>query len=265
MTEWLGLPPLATAHGSQIDGLIGWTHIFMFVLFLGWGGFFTYCLIRFRRSRHPVADYHGTTSNTSSYLEGAVLVVEMVLLFAFSIPLWAARVDHIPPQRDALLVQVTGEQFAWNVHYAGPDGVFGRTDLKLLDLQSNPLGLDRNDPAAKDDVTTLNQLYLPVNKPIIVRLRSKDVIHSFGVPEFRVKQDAIPGLTIPIWFVPNVTTAEMRTRTGNAEFQYQIACAQLCGLGHARMRGFVTVQTAEEFQKWMDEQVQAASAPDPFR
>ena len=94
-----------------------------------------------------------------------------------------------------------------------------------------------------------------MNKPVIVKLRSKDVIHSFGVPEFRVKQDAIPGLTIPIWFVPNVTTAEMRTRTGNAEFQYEIACAQLCGLGHYRMRGFVTVQTAEEFQKWMDEKV----------
>ena len=189
----------------------------------------------------------------------------MVLLFAFSIPLWAARVDHIPAQRDALLVQVTGEQFAWNVHYAGDDGVFGRTDIKLLDLQSNPLGLDRTDPAAKDDVTTLNQLYLPVNKPIIVRLRSKDVIHSFGVPEFRVKQDAIPGLTIPIWFVPNVTTAEMRTRLGKPEFQYQIACAQLCGLGHAGMRGFVTVQTAEEFQKWMAEQVAAQSETDPFR
>ena len=157
-----------------------------------------------------------------------------------------------PRTSEALVVQVTGEQFAWNIHYAGPDGVFGRTDIKLLDLQSNPLGLDRSDPAAKDDVTTLNQLYLPVNKPIIVRLRSKDVIHSFGVPEFRVKQDAIPGLTIPIWFVPNVTTAEMRTRTGNPEFQYEIACAQLCGLGHARMRGFVTVQTAEEFQKWME-------------
>jgi cytochrome c oxidase subunit 2 len=265
MTEWLGLPPLATAHGWQVDSLIGWTHIFMLILFIGWGGFFTYCLFRFRRSRQPVANYHGATSHTSSYLEGAVLVVEMVLLFAFSIPLWAARVDHLPPQRDALLVQVTGEQFAWNVHYAGPDGAFGRTDIKLLDLQSNPLGLDRTDPAAKDDVTTLNQLYLPVNKPVILRLRSKDVIHSFGVPEFRVKQDAIPGLTIPIWFTPNVTTAEMRSRIGKPEFQYEIACAQLCGLGHARMRGFVTVQTAEEFQKWMDEQVQAASAPDPFR
>ena len=265
MTEWLGLPPLAATHGGQIDSLIGWTHLFMLILFVGWGGFFTYCLIRFRRSRNPVADYQGSTSHTSSYLEGGVLIVEMILLFAFSIPLWAQRVDHIPPQRDALLVQVTGEQFAWNVHYAGDDGVFGRTDIKLLDLQSNPLGLDRTDPAAKDDVTTLNQLYLPVNKPVIVRLRSKDVIHSFGVPEFRVKQDAIPGLTIPIWFIPNVTTAEMRNRTGKAEFQYEIACAQLCGLGHARMRGFVTVQTAEEFQKWMAEQVASQNEADPFR
>jgi cytochrome c oxidase subunit 2 len=151
------------------------------------------------------------------------------------------------------------------MHYAGPDGAFGRTDIKLIDLQVNPLGLDRSDPAAMDDVTTVNQLYLPVNKPIIVRLRSKDVIHSFGVPEFRVKQDAIPGLTIPIWFVPTVTTAEMRTRMGKPEFQYEIACAQLCGLGHARMRGFVTVQTADEFKKWMDEKVAEASEPDPFR
>ena len=267
MTEWLRLPPLATTHGAQIDSLLGWLHVFMLVLFVGWGAFFVYCLVRFRRSRQPVASYPGAKSHASSYLEGAVLVVEMVLLFAFSIPLWAARVDDLPPERDALVVHVTGEQFAWNVHYAGPDGVFGKTDIKLLDLQSNPLGLDRSDPAAKDDVTTLNQMYLPVNKPVIVKLRSKDVIHSFGVPEFRVKQDAIPGLTIPIWFIPNVTTEEMRTRTGKPEFQYEIACAQLCGLGHARMRGFVTVQTAEEFQKWLDEKVkeQSDTSADIFR
>jgi cytochrome c oxidase subunit 2 len=265
MTEWLGLPALATTNGGQIDGLIGWMHIFMLVLFVGWGGFFLYALFRFRRSRNPVANYAGVRSHASSYLEIAVAVVEAILLVGFSIPLWAARVDHVPAESEALLVEVTGEQFAWNIHYAGPDGKFGRTDIKLLDLQSNPLGLDRDDPAAKDDVTTLNQLYLPVDKPIIVRLRSKDVIHSFGVPEFRVKQDAVPGLTIPIWFVPNVTTADMRTRMGNAEFQYEIACAQLCGLGHAKMRGFVTVVTADEFQKWLDEKVKEQSAPDPFR
>ena len=243
MTDWLGLPPLASAHGGQIDNMIGWTHVFMLILFVGWGGFFLYCLFRFRQSRNPVADYAGVKSHRSTYLEIGVAVVEAVLLFGFAIPLWAARVDRRPPDSEALVVQVTAEQFAWNVHYPGPDRVFGRTDIKLLDLQANPLGLDRSDPAAKDDVTTLNQLYLPVNKPIIVRLR------------------------IPIWFVPTVTTEEMRARMGKPEFQYEIACAQLCGLGHARMRGFVTVQSAEDFQKWMDEKIkeQSEAAADPFK
>ena len=265
MTNWLGMPPLATTHGGQIDGMIGWIHIFMAVLFIGWGGFIVYALIRFRKSRNPVADYTGVRSHRSTYLEIAVAVVEAVLLFGFAIPLWAARVDRLPPASQALIVQVTAEQFAWNVHYSGPDGIFGRTDVKQIDLQANPLGLDREDPAAKDDVTTLNQLYLPVNKPIIIRLRSKDVIHSFGVPEFRVKQDAVPGFTIPLWFIPNLTTAEMRTRTGNPEFQYEIACAQLCGLGHFRMRGYVTVLGEDEFRTWMDERVKELAAPDPFK
>ena len=267
MTQWLGLPPLASANGGEIDSLIGWMHIFMFVLFIGWGAFLTYCLVRFRRSRNPVASYAGVKTHTSSYLEGAVAVIEAILLVAFSIPLWAARVDHLPAENEAVVVQVTGEQFAWNIHYPGPDGVFGRTSIDKIDVQSNPLGLDRSDPAAKDDVTTTNQLNLPVNRPVIVRLRSKDVIHSFGVPEFRVKQDAVPGLTIPIWFIPNVTTAEMRTKTGNPQFQYEIACAQLCGLGHYRMRGFVTVQTADEFQKWLEEKIkeQSEASSDPFK
>jgi cytochrome c oxidase subunit 2 len=266
MTEWLGLPVLAAANGEQIDNLIGWMHVFMFVLFIGWGSFFVYCLVRFRRSRQPVADYSGARTHASSYLEGGVAVVEAVLLLGFSIPIWAARVDHRPPESEALVVEVTGEQFAWNIHYAGPDGKFGRSDASLIDLQSNPLGIDRNDPDAKDDVTTVNQLHLPVNRPVIVKLRSKDVIHSFGVPEFRVKQDAVPGLTIPIWFIPTITTAEMRTRTGNPDFTYEIACAQLCGLGHAKMRGFVTVESADDFQKWMDAQVKEAleAGSNPF-
>ena len=265
MTEWLRMPPLAASHGAQIDNLIGWIHVFMLILFVGWGGFFLYALIRFRKSRNPVANYSGVKSHASSYLEVGVAVAEAVLLIGFAIPMWAARVGAAPSENEALVVHVTGEQFAWNIRYAGPDGKFGRTDIKLIDAQENPLGIDRSDPAAKDDVTTLNQLYLPANRPILVKLRSKDVIHSFGVPEFRVKQDAVPGLTIPVYFVPNVTTAEMRTRTGNPEFTYEIACAQLCGLGHYRMRGFVTVQTPEEFQKWLDEKVKEATAPDPFK
>jgi len=165
MTNWLGLPLLASAHGQQIDDLIGWIHIFMFVLFIGWGGFFIYTLIRFRASRNPVANYEGVKSHASSYLEGGVLVVEMVLLFAISIPLWIARVDRLPSESEALVVQVTGEQFAWNVRYAGPDGKFGKTDVKLIDLQTNPLGVDRSDPAAVADVTRVNQRLLRAGAP----------------------------------------------------------------------------------------------------
>jgi cytochrome c oxidase subunit II len=267
MTDWLGLPPLATTHGGQIDSLIGWIHVFMLILFVGWGGFFLYTLFRFRKARNPVANYTGVTSPASKYAEIAVAAIEGILLVGFAIPIWAARVDRIPAEHDALVVQVTAEQFAWNVRYPGPDGKFGRTDIKLIDTQSNPLGVDPADPASKDDVTTLNQLYLPANTQILVKLRSKDVIHSFGVPEFRVKQDAVPGYTIPVYFIANVTTDEMRAKTGNAEFQYEIACAQLCGLGHYRMRGFVTVQSPDEFKKWMDQKVkeQLEAASDPFR
>ena len=267
MTQWLGLPELATTHGAQIDNLLGWIHVFMFVLFIGWGGLFVYILFRFRKSRQPVANYTGVTSPASKYSEIAVALIEAVLLVGFAIPIWAARVDRVPPESEALVVHVTAEQFAWNVRYSGPDGKFGRTDIKLIDAQQNPLGIDRADPLAKDDVTTLNQLYIPAHRQVIIKLRSKDVIHSFGVPEFRVKQDAIPGFTIPVYFVADVTTEEMRARTGKPEFQYEIACAQLCGLGHYRMRGFVTVLGAEEFAKWMDEKVKEAlaAADDPFR
>ena len=159
----------------------------------------------------------------------------------YAIPAWATRVTRFPSESEAVVVRVVGEQFAWNIHYPGPDGRFGRTDIRKV-TADNPLGLDRTDPNAKDDVTTINQLYLPENRPVLVHLSSKDVIHSFGLIEMRVKQDAIPGMTMPVWFVP--------TRRG----EYDLACSQLCGLGHFRMHGFVTVQTDAEFRKWLDDQ-----------
>jgi cytochrome c oxidase subunit II len=146
-----------------------------------------------------------------------------------------------------VIVRVVGEQFSWNIHYPGPDRKFGRTDISKV-TADNPLGLDRADPAAKDDITTINQLYLPVDRPALVHLSSKDVIHSFGLYEMRVKQDAVPGMSIPVWFVP--------TRTGD----YEITCSQLCGLGHFRMRGFITIQSDAEFKKWLDDQAKELAA-----
>jgi cytochrome c oxidase subunit 2 len=242
MRELLEFPVEASAHAAQIDQMTILTHWLMAVLFVGWGGFFIYTLIRFRKGANPKANYEGVKSHFSSYIEWTVAAIELVLIVAFAIPAWASRVDAFPQESQATVVRVVAEQFAWNVHYPGADGQFGRTDPKLMSAD-NPLGLDRSDPAAKDDITTINQLVLPVGKPVIVHLSSKDMIHSFSLIQMRVKQDAIPGQTIPIWFTPILTG------------DWEINCSQLCGLGHFRMRGFYSIKSQADYDTWMKQQV----------
>jgi cytochrome c oxidase subunit II len=241
MLSYLGLPVQASEHAAEIDHMLSLVHWLMLIMFIGWGLFFLYVLFRFRKGANPRADYVGAKGKLSKGIEVAIVIAEVVLLVGYAIPAWARRVKTFPSESEAVVVRVIGEQFAWNIHYPGPDGKFGRTDVKLVSAD-NPLGLDRKDPDAKDDITTINQLTLPVNRPVLVHLSSKDVIHSFGLFEMRVKQDAVPGLDIPVWFVP--------TRIGD----YEIACSQLCGLGHYRMRGFVNIKSAADFQSFLTEE-----------
>ncbi len=238
MLKLLGMPIEASAHAGEIDHMIVLVHWLMVALFVGWGVYYVYVLFRFRSGANPTASYEGAHGKASKWVEIAVVLVEAVLLVVYAIPAWANRVNDFPSEDEAVVVRVTGKQFEWDIRYPGPDGRFGRTDIHLVSAD-NPLGLDRTDPDAKDDITTINQLNLPVNRPALIHLTSMDVIHSFGLFEMRVKQDAIPGLDIPVWFIPN--------RIG----QYDITCSQLCGLGHYRMRGFVNIQTAEDFQNFL--------------
>ena len=269
MERFLPLPPLASAHGGEIDQLLGLVHLLILLVFLGWGAFFAFALWRFRARRQPEPDPRGVHARTSGIVEGAVVVAEVILLAGFSIPLWSQRVEGFPAEDEAIEVRIVAQQFAWNVHYPGPDGVFGTGKPQLVDEQLNPLGLDPDDPAGQDDVTVLNQLHLPVDRPVIVRLSSKDVIHGFALPEMRVKLDAIPGVETRLWFEPTVTTEEMRRRTNNPGFGYEIACAQLCGNSHFKMQGFLTVETAEEFETWLaakvEERRQASEVDDFWR
>ncbi len=254
MANFLGIPAAASAHAGEIDQMLVLVHYLMFVLFIGWGAFFVFVLFRFRRGANPRASYVGAKGKFAKSTEVAVALIEVILLVFYAIPAWAKRVTQFPSGSDAVIVRVVGEQFAWNVQYPGADGKFGRTDPKLVSAD-NPLGLDRKDPDAKDDITTINQLTVPVNRPILVHLSSKDVIHSFGLYEMRIKQDAVPGLEMPVWFVPTVTTADMRAKLNNPTFDYEITCSQLCGLGHYRMRGFINVLSEADYQKWMADQV----------
>jgi cytochrome c oxidase subunit 2 len=242
MQRFLAMFPVqASTHAAEVDQMTVLVHWLMLVLFVGWGLFFIFVLFRFRRSANPKASYTGAKGKISKGLEVAVALIEVFLLVFYAIPAWAKRVKAFPAESEAVVVRVVAEQFAWNIHYPGPDGKFGRTDIKLVSAD-NPLGLDRRDPNAKDDVTTINQLNLPTDRPVLVHLSSKDVIHSFGLFEMRVKQDAIPGLDIPVWFIPN--------RIGD----YEITCSQLCGLGHYRMRGFLNIKSDADYHAFLDEE-----------
>ena len=248
MLKYLGMPVQASTHAAELDQMTVLVHWLMLVMFVGWGIFFLFVLFRFRSSANPKASYTGAKGKISKGTEVAVAVVEVLLLVFYAIPAWAKRVKAFPSESEAVVVRVVGEQFSWNIHYPGPDRTFGRTDIKLVS-SDNPLGLDRADGAAKDDITTINQLNLPVDRPVLVHLSSKDVIHSFGLFEMRVKQDAIPGMQIPVWFIPNLV--------GN----YEISCSQLCGLGHYRMRGFLAIQSQADYDKWFAEQQAELTAP----
>ena len=168
-----------------------------------------------------------------------VVLIDVMLLIGFALPLWAKRVLHFP-LGDAIRVKVVGQQFAWNFHYPGPDGVFGRQDPALIS-SGNTLGLDPNDPHGKDDIVSLNEMHLPVNHDAILEISSKDVIHSVAIQAMRIGQDAIPGSEIPIWFKP--------VKIGT----YEIVCAQLCGQSHFGMRGTVVVDSDADYKSWLDD------------
>ncbi len=242
----LGLPPLASEHGRNVDDLIIYIHWLMIVLFVGWLAYFCYALLRFRRSRNPKADYFGVRNHASNYIEIAVALVEAVLLIGLAVPFWAKAVDKFPKESESTVIQVVAQQFAWNVRYAGKDGSFGRQDMRFV-TATNPFGVDPDDPKGKDDIQTLNEIHVPLvknadgnSRPVIIYISSRDVVHSFKVIAMRVTQDAIPGMRIPIWFRPTL------------EGKFQINCAQLCGIGHANMTGgFITVESEQAYEQWL--------------
>ena len=256
----LGLPISISSSGPAIDETIVLMHWLMLFLFIGWGTFFIVSLIKFRKSKSPQADYVGVKSHMSTVFEVAVALIEIILLIGFSFPIWANRVNDVPTSnQDIIHVRVVAQQYAWNIHYPGPDGLFGNLKSELVDEVSNPIGLDRSSFGASDDFFTINQFHIPVNKKVRIDLSTKDVIHSFKLPELRVGQDAIPGMTIPIHFEATMTSEQFLKQmigTPREGKGLEIACAQLCGLGHYRMKGYLTVETDDEYSDWLDLQAE---------
>src|SRR5712671_2665991 len=235
-------PELASVRGGEIDGDFSAVLIVTGIAFIGVQGTLGYFVARYgTRGTERAGYWHDNPKAEAGLLIGTAVIMTVLVFMGQRV--WAnIYFTDAPP--GTLEVQVTGQQFAWKFHYAGPDGVFGRTDPKLISQDdSNPIGLDRRDPAAKDDVIAV-EMHAVVNQPVKVRLRSKDVIHSFFLPRMRYKQDAVPGMAILIWYTP--------TQTG----KFEIACAELCGNGHYRMRAFLFVEkTEQDLNNWLKQQL----------
>ena len=237
--ELLSMPVVASEHGQDVDNFIIYIHWLMGALFIGWTSYYLYALFRFRESKNKKADYVGSRSHATSWLELAVAGVEAVLLLGFAIPLWAKVVESMPPADQSTEVRVMAQQFGWNFMHPGADETFGKQQFELVS-EDNKFGRDLEDSFGKDDIFTLNEIHIPVDKPVIFHISSLDVIHSFKVIALRICQDAIPGMSIPSWCIPN--------KTG----RYQINCAQLCGNGHSAMTaGFLSIDSTEDYDSWL--------------
>ena len=237
-TWWL--PKGASAAAAGIDHHFATTYLVMGIVFVAAQvslGYFAW-KYRERPSAPPARYVHG-----NKMLEIVWTVLTAILFIGLNLmssSIWASE-RFRPAQPGAVQVEVTGMQFQWYFRYPGPDGKFGATKPELIDPSTGgegAVGLDSSDPASKDDLVT-GTMYLPVGREAEVILRAHDVIHSFFIPAMRFKQDAVPGLAIHMHFTP-ISTGD-----------YEIACAELCGLGHYKMHGMLKVVSQQEFDAWL--------------
>jgi cytochrome c oxidase subunit II len=181
-----------------------------------------------------------------------VPAIFLTILVVFGLINWFKMTGN--PPDGAAVVEITGHQFGWEMRYPGKDNILGKKDYKKYNTPSgNTLGVDFDDVNSLDDLHT-TEMHLVVGKPVKLVINSQDVIHDVGLNHFRMKMDAVPGIPTTLWFTPQITTADMKVKTGNPNFVYEISCDQLCGKSHFSMRGVIVVEKQAEYNKWIAEQ-----------
>ena len=192
-------------------------------------------------------------NNKLELLWTTVPAIFLTVLVVFGLIFWF-KITGDPPS-NAITVEITGHQFGWEMRYPGKDGILGKKNYRLYNQPSgNTLGVDFDDPASLDDIHVSTTMHLPVGVPVKFVINSQDVIHDVGLSHFRMKMDAVPGIPTTLWFTPKYTTEQMKERTNNANFTYEISCDQMCGTGHFSMRGVIIVDSPEDYKKWLAEQ-----------
>lgn len=243
----LGAP--ASNHGVLVDRMLYVTLGITFIVFVATQIALFWFSYKYQESDDRKA-YYFPHNNKLEFIWTIIPAITLTVLVGFGIFYWFKITGPAP--KDAMVVEVTGKQFGWMFRYAGADGELGKKYFKNVNAASNnPLGQLWDDPANQDDVFVEQEMHLVVNKPVQLIIGSQDVIHDVGLAHFRLKMDAVPGTPTTMWFTPTYTTKEMKEKTGNPDFTYEISCDQMCGKGHWSMRGTIIVETQEEFDAWM--------------
>ena len=246
------LPEAASEHGVRIDQMFNITLIITTIVFIA-----THILLFsfsfFYRHKGDRKAYYYPHNNTIERIWTIAPALVLTVLVLMGFLTWRSIFYKVEdPNNKPLSIEVTGSQFAWAIRYAGPDGVVGRKNFKLINAQ-NGLGMDFKDKANFDDQMA-DEIVLPVNKPVRFILTSKDVLHSFYLPHFRVQLNTVPGMASYMEFTPTITTAEMQAKTNDPAFKYILLCAKICGQGHYNMQKTVRVVSQEEYNAWIKEQ-----------
>jgi cytochrome c oxidase subunit 2 len=242
----------ASKQGEEIDRMLYITIAITGLVFLITQILLFWFAYRFQHSEKRKA-YYFPHNNNLEIIWTVVPALALTVLVGFGLFYWFRITGDAP--KDALVVEVTGKQFGWIFRYPGKDNIFGKKYYKnVSEKDNNPLGLIWDDPASHDDIVVGNEVYIVNNRPVKLIINSRDVIHDVGLPHFRMKMDAVPGTPTTMWFTPKYTTEEMKKMTGKPDFEYELACDQMCGRGHFTMRAIVKVVSAEDFILWRAKQ-----------
>lgn len=246
------LPVSASEHGVKYDMMFKVTLIVTGIVFLITQAILFWFAFRYQSTEKRTSFYY-PHNNKLELVWTTVPAIAMAALVAIGLRNWFAMTSAAPA--NAQVVEIIGKQFNWIIRYPGNDNTLGKRDFRKINDANNVLGLDWNDKANMDDLIAENgELHLIVNRPVKLIIGSRDVIHDVGLPHFRMKMDAVPGIITTIWFTPIVTSEEMKQKTGNPNFVYEISCDQMCGKGHYSMRGTVIVETEAEHAAWLAKQ-----------
>lgn len=240
----------ASVQGVDIDRMMWITFALTGVVFVITQVALFWFAYKYQQSDKRKAYYY-PHNNKLELIWTVIPAIALTVLVGFGLFYWYKITGNAP--KEARVVEVTGSQFKWEFRYPGNDGILGKKYFKNIDpAKNNPMGQLWDDPANHDDIySTGEPLHLVVNKPVKLVIGSKDVIHDVGLAHFRMKMDAVPGTPTTMWFTPRFTSKQMKEKTGNPDFVYEISCDQMCGKGHWSMRGEIIVESQEEFDAWM--------------